>query len=212
MHTTKIEIPIRPLSEIFPHLEFYQEIKTGRIAAVTHCPGQPNGPATKYARWAFAMYSTPASFNMPLISLENRWIRQHSPEMFKTGTKLMRALHGWKHWQDFVQQVVIPDEYAGKLEFWLEYSPEKAPYKEAAYPNSSTGNVTAVRPQSLAGIWFNTYECYTAGHGVEPNAEQIHSIRIGEAMLHDRCVQITEKEARIIHPNLFGYLKENFKK
>jgi hypothetical protein len=209
MHTTEIEIPIRPLSEIFPHLEFYRNRATSDIIAVTRYRHPKTLNLLTLGLYAEGI---PDMIWESLNTLESHFEICENPCDYRSGAALVQSLHNRDTWDCFMRMTPIPDQYTGKLEFWLEYSPEKAPYKEAAYPNSSTGNVTAIIPDTKAGIWHNTYECFTAGHGVEPNAEQIHSIRIGHDMLHNRCVQITEKEARIIHPNLFEYLKENFKK
>jgi len=209
MHTTEIEIPIRPLSEIFPHLTFYRNRATSDLIAVTRYRHPKTLNLLTLGLYAEGI---PDMMWESLNTLESHFEPCENPCDYRSGSALVYGLHNWGQWKGFLDQMISLDLYTGKLEFWLEYAPEKAHGKRSAYPNSSTGNVTAIRPQSLAGIWFNTYECFTAGHGVEPNAEQIHSIRIGHDMLHDRCIQITEKEARIIHPNLFGYLKENFKK
>ena len=201
MHTTETEIPIRPLSEIFPHLEFRINTDTSIVYACTKCN-------TEFDRFW--------SFFIGRISGKHRasaFLRVFTnpcpnPEDYESGQKLIEALHGHESWHKFMEKVLEEDRYTGKLEFWLEYSPEKAMCKHSAYPNSSTGNVVAIVKPNMVEEWFNTYDCYTAGHGVGPNAEQIHNVLIGEKMLHQRCVKITEKEARLIHPNLFEYLKK----
>lgn len=203
--------PLNNIVNPMPHIQFYRSTDgKNRVIAATQCH---HSPTTVWVFYLFGKNNKPIAQPMDIQSFG--FEPCETPAQWRSGAELVQALHPWGAWHKFMQKVDIPDQYTGKLKFYLEYELGKAGFKEAVCPNASKGIVVAVLQDSQCttkGVGA-TWEVYTSmpdENGREvPNNTQISRHRMTQAWIQDATTPIDEKTARIIHPALFDFLSAN---
>jgi hypothetical protein len=187
-------------------LTFYREVATDKITAVTGCPG-PAHPGTgdpNYALLAFVMFGDDHMVvPIPKAFLGTKWVKCDNPAAYKSGADLVKELMPSQSWHKFMEKVNIPNRYDGILSFRLEYHPDlitRLDGANAPVPFGSTDNVLAVlREDSHTCLAFDPMDSLFGLPNYNPSNTATTYIR-------RNTLEIDEKTARIVCPELFEYL------
>ena len=215
MDTTEV-LPISHYTKLnpFPHLEFMYGYDDNQVIAVSKCPVAGNSGDEV---WAFTIPSGygPKAFKFSRSDGNDYFHPCANPVDYASGAALIQALHPWKSWQLFLDQVKMPELYTGHLIFYLEYEPEKAECMEIVKPNASKGLVVATvndtaKPSGKNDFTVQAYLSIPNALGHEPpNNPNIIFERMSCKWIEKVTTRIDEKTARIIHPALFEHLDEH---